>query len=89
VLSSRASSHASSARLNQCCTKYILSMRSSPMGGRRRPGRTSSRERMPPIPAADAHAGVRLRSAQSGHAWMPTEVFRSSVQMYICYFVVM
>ena len=34
VLSSKASSHATSARLNQCCTKYIRSMRSSPTGGR-------------------------------------------------------
>ena len=34
VLSSSASSHAASAKLNQCCTKYIRSMRSKPTGGR-------------------------------------------------------
>lgn len=34
VLSSSASSHAWSARLNQCCTKYIRSIYGSGTGGR-------------------------------------------------------
>jgi len=37
VLSSNASSQASSARLNQCCTMYMRSMRFSPIGGRTLP----------------------------------------------------